>query len=42
MLLIDSRAMGEAQSHAAETNRRDFEAALSKLSFLHITSPSNG
>ena len=38
-LLVDGRAIGMAETHAAEPHGRDFEAALSKFTLLHGESP---
>jgi hypothetical protein len=36
LLLIFGWAVGEAHSHAAETDRRDFQIAVSKFSLFHF------
>ena len=35
VLLVDCRAVAKAQSHAAEPDGRDFQAAVSKFALLH-------
>ncbi len=37
--LLERRAVGEAQAHAAEADRRDFEVAVAEFAFLHDVSP---
>jgi hypothetical protein len=40
LLLLDCRTVAEAQSHAAQPDRRDFQVIFSKSALLHVSSPS--
>ena len=39
LLLLDGRAIAEAQAHAAEADGRDFQTTVAELALLHPCSP---
>lgn len=41
LLLLNRRSVAKAESHAAEPERRDFQAAVAKFAGLHHVLPSN-
>jgi hypothetical protein len=42
LVLADRWTIGEAQAHAAEPDRRDFQSTFSECAFMHLSAPYTG